>query len=128
MLLLLLLLLLSQAEDFATIYQLQTNTSDTNTVIPRSRERPLDPDVRMVHVQGLYNKGVCGNWGGFENGVPYYKQPHAILGPGHGIPGMRPLINNTWLADAIKLNITKLWPSVLVDPARVFSMAEYTKF
>ena len=99
-----------QADDFYSIFEYQTNTSNTTTMMAQPvSSRPSTPSTRMKHVLDLASRNVCGAWRGFEDGIPFYVKPATVVGPRHGIPGMVPLINNSWLADAIVANITALW-------------------
>jgi len=70
-----------QADDFYTIFELQTNTTNTTTMLPQPlKARPANPSVRMKHVLDLADSNVCGAWRGFEDGIPFYVKPHAVVG------------------------------------------------
>lgn len=104
-----------KVESFHMIYDMQTNRTDTDTMRPRATGAAArEPTDRDRHVGQLLATPVCNRHHGFnlgpdKNGVPYYVNPAAVVGPNWGIPGMRPLANDSVLLAEITANVTALF-------------------
>eukprot|EP00041_Stephanoeca_diplocostata_P022266 m.529358 g.529358 ORF g.529358 m.529358 type:complete len:483 (+) comp22017_c1_seq2:275-1723(+) len=99
-------------EQLSMIYNLQMNNSKADTLHvlwnahQNKRFAVVDRKAKFLELSAL---PVCNRYGGFEKGIPFYKNPAAVVGPGWGIPGMRPLDTDVDLRNDITANITRLY-------------------
>ena len=96
-------------EDIDAMYALQMDNPDSDTArFGSARGGGGEPSERVRRALELASRNVCGRYRGFEDGVPPYRNPAGVVGPGHGIPGSRPFANDTAYRDEVAANITRL--------------------
>lgn len=99
---------------FNMIYILQVNDSDTDTMRLSHKQlsgytSPRDPHVSKLLATPVCDKHLGFNLGPNKTGVPYYINPANVVGPNWGIPGMRPLAEDSGLLEQITANVTRLF-------------------
>jgi len=100
-----------EAADLHMIFELQTNTSTTDTMRPRRTSIQRKAVTQRVrYFRELLATPVCDRWPGFSNGsIPVYKTPEAVVGKNWGIPGMKNLDTAPALRAELDGNITGLF-------------------